>query len=84
MDKEKVKKIIRSLLLSAKHGLTVNELCTEYHTVDFKPLPYKELGYSSSIEMVKDMPDVVKPVFYPGGVMILKGRTATDLITLIC
>jgi len=71
-DIEEVKKIIRSLLLSARHGLTVNELCAEYTAVTYKTLPYKEFGYNSAVDMVKDMPKVVRPVFY-GSAMILKG-----------
>ena len=71
-NKEKVIKVIRSLLLSARYGLTVNELCAEYAAVESKPLPYRELGYNSAIDMVKDMPEVIRPVFY-GSAMILKG-----------
>ena len=71
-NKEKVVKVIRALLLSARHGLTVNELCAEYAAVESKPLPYRELGYNSAIDMVKDMPEVIRPVFY-GSAMILKG-----------
>ena len=71
-NKDKVSKVIRALLLSAKHGLTVNELCSEYAALESKPLPYRELGYNSAIEMVKDMPEVIKPIFY-GSAMILQG-----------
>lgn len=72
-NKEEVKKIIRSLLLSSKHGLTVNELCTEYTEVTCKCLPYKELGYFSAVDLVKDMSDVIRPFFMSGGVMLLRG-----------
>ena len=70
---DEVKKIIRALLISTKNGLSVSELCSEYSLVASKPLPYKELGYFSAVELVKDMPDVVRPIFLSGGVMLLKG-----------
>ena len=71
-NKENVIKVIRALLLSAKHGLEVNELCSEYEEIESKPLPYRQLGYNSVIDMVKDMPEVIRPV-YNGSAMILKG-----------
>ncbi|XP_066930838.1 tudor domain-containing protein 5-like [Clytia hemisphaerica] len=70
---DEVKKIVRALLISTKNGLSVSELCSEYSLVASKPLPYKELGYYSAVELVKDMPDVVRPIFISGGVMLLKG-----------
>ena len=71
-NKENVIKVIRALLLSAKHGLEVNELCSDYEKVESKPLPYRELGYNSAIDMVNDMPEVIRPVYH-GSTMILKG-----------
>lgn len=70
---DEVKKIVRALLISTKNGLTVNELCSEYSSVTGTALPYKELGFFSAVELVKDMPDVVRPIFLSGGVMLLKG-----------
>ena len=72
-DIDEIKKVIRSLLLSTKHGLTVNELCSEYNIITSKVIPYKALGYFSAIDLVKDMPDVVQPVFHRDGSMLLRG-----------
>lgn len=63
IDTVELNKIIRSLLLSSKHGLPVNELCSEYYAVTSQVLPYKSLGYNSAIDLFKDMPDVIQPVF---------------------
>ena len=70
---DELKKVVRALLISTKNGLTVNELCSEYSAITSKPLPYRELGFFSAVELVKDMPDVVRPIFLSGGVMLLKG-----------
>ncbi|XP_047134570.1 tudor domain-containing protein 5 isoform X1 [Hydra vulgaris] len=70
---EEVKKIVRSLLLSAKQGLTINQLCSEYTDLEHKTLPYKEFGYNSAISFMKSMPDVVRPVFLSRGDMVLQG-----------
>jgi len=72
-DINEVKKVVRSLLLSSKNGLSVNELCSEYSAITSQALPYKELGFFSAVDLVKDMPDVVRPIFLSGGVMLLRG-----------
>ena len=68
-----VKKVVRSLLLSTQYGLTVSELCSEYSIVTCKTIPYRELGYCSPVDLIRDMPDVVYTVFQSGGAMLLKG-----------
>ena len=70
---DELKKIIRALLISTKNGLTVTELCSEYTAITSKAIPYKELGFFSIVELLKDIPDVVRPIFLSGGVMLLKG-----------
>ena len=70
---DELKKIIRALLISTKNGLTVNELCSEYSAITSTSLPYKEFGFFSAVELLKDIPDVVRPIFLSGGVMLLKG-----------
>ena len=75
MDKtlEEVKKEIRSLLISSPVGLRLQDLLSDYRAMIGRHLPFKELGYSSALEMIKHMPDVVYPVFRPGGTMFLEG-----------
>ena len=58
--KEEAKKEIRSLLLSAPLGLTIVELKRDFSEFIGKPLPWKELGYSSAEDFVQDIPDTVK------------------------
>lgn len=70
---EDVKKEIRSLLISSPVGLRLQDLISDYRTMMGKQLPFKEFGYSSVLEMIKHMPDVVAPVFRPGGTMFLEG-----------
>lgn len=74
-DKEldEIKKIIRSLLLSSKQGLTLTELCSEYNTITSKVIPYRSRGFTSAIDFIKDMPDVVRPIFHRDGSMLLVG-----------
>ena len=70
---EDIKKEIRSLLISSPVGLRLQDLLSDYRSMIGKHLPFKEFGYSSALEMVKHMPDVVFPVFRPGGAMFLEG-----------
>ncbi len=68
-----IKKDIRSLLISSPVGLNIQSLLDDYRSMLGRQLPFQELGYSSALEMIKRMPDVVIPVFR-GGVMYLKGE----------
>ncbi|XP_056385354.1 tudor domain-containing protein 5-like [Hyla sarda] len=64
MNKERVlqtlKKEVRSLLIASKLGLSVQELEHDYRTLVGSPLPTKTLNYRSTMELLLDMPDVVK------------------------
>ena len=68
-----VKKEIRSLLLSSPIGLTPQALLSDYRAMIGKHLPFQDFGYASALDMIKHMPDVVIPVFRPGGTMFLEG-----------
>ena len=70
---EDTKKIIRSLLLSTKYGLTVNELCSEYDLIACGELPFRELGYSNPMDFIRSMRDVVRTSYQPGGACLLRG-----------
>ncbi|KAM9283159.1 tudor domain-containing protein 5 [Morus bassanus] len=69
---EVLKKEVRSLLMSAKDGLTPAQLEQEYMAMIGKPLPLRDLGFRSTLELVADMPEVVRVCPYEKGTFILK------------
>lgn len=58
--KEDAKKEIRSLLLSAPLGLTLQELRKDYLEYIGRRLPSRELGYSNDDEFLAELTDVVE------------------------
>ncbi len=60
VDLEKVKRIVRAILLSSKHGRTTRQLLSDYDQTIGSRLPYQELGYTSLVQFVESMPDVVR------------------------
>ncbi|NWX41718.1 TDRD5 protein, partial [Steatornis caripensis] len=69
---EVLKKEVRSLLMAAKEGLTPAQLEQEYLAMIGKPLPLCDLGFRSSLELVADMPEVVRVCPYEKDTFILK------------
>uniref|UniRef100_A0A8B9MWQ1 Tudor domain-containing protein 5 n=1 Tax=Accipiter nisus TaxID=211598 RepID=A0A8B9MWQ1_9AVES len=69
---ELLKKEVRSLLMAAKEGLTPAQLEEEYMAMIGKPLPLHDLGFQSTLELVADMPEVVRVCPYEKGTFILK------------
>ncbi|XP_065530142.1 tudor domain-containing protein 5 isoform X3 [Lathamus discolor] len=69
---EMLKKEVRSLLMAAKEGLTPAQLEHEYMAMIGKPLPVHDLGFQSTLELVADMPEVVRICAYEKGTFILK------------
>ncbi|KAM5203032.1 tudor domain-containing protein 5 isoform 2-T3 [Hipposideros larvatus] len=69
---ECLRKEIRSLLISAKDGLTPQQLEKEYLLMVGNHLPLRILGYRSTMELVLDMPDVVSVCPCENGTVILK------------
>uniref|UniRef100_A0A8C0BS09 Tudor domain-containing protein 5 n=1 Tax=Buteo japonicus TaxID=224669 RepID=A0A8C0BS09_9AVES len=69
---ELLKKEVRSLLMAAKEGLTPAQLEEEYMAMIGKPLPLHDLGFRSTLELVADMPEVVRVCPYEKGTFILK------------
>nr|XP_009481742.1 PREDICTED: tudor domain-containing protein 5 [Pelecanus crispus] len=69
---EVLKKEVRSLLMAAKEGLTPAQLEQEYVAMIGKPLPLRDLGFRSTLELVADMPEVVRVCSYEKGTFVLK------------
>ena len=76
-----VTKNIRALLISAPHGLTVAEIQKDYNTWMGRPLPFREMGYKSPLDLLKDLPNVTRPT-WENGILVLRGRRliSTSLI----
>lgn len=71
---EMLKKEVRSLLMASKEGLTPAQLEQEYMAMIGRPLPLCDLGFRSTLELVADMPEVVRVCPYEKGTFILKGE----------
>ncbi|XP_021260322.1 tudor domain-containing protein 5 isoform X2 [Numida meleagris] len=83
---EVVKKEVRSQLLAAKNGLTPAQLEQEYLAMVSRPLPLRDLGFCSTMELVASMPGVVQVCPNGKGRILLKAvvdETTKDISELI-
>ncbi|NWV82714.1 TDRD5 protein, partial [Dasyornis broadbenti] len=69
---EVLKKEVRAMLIAAKAGLTPEELEEQYMAMVCKPLPLRDLGFQSTLELVTQMPEVVRVCSSKNGTLILK------------
>ncbi|NXO25602.1 TDRD5 protein, partial [Cisticola juncidis] len=68
---ELLKKEVRAMLIAAKAGLTPEQLEEQYMAMVCKPLPLHDLGFQSTLELVTQMPEVVR-ICSKNGTIILK------------
>ncbi|NWR45241.1 TDRD5 protein, partial [Regulus satrapa] len=69
---EVLKKEVRAMLIAAKAGLTPEQLEEQYVAMVCKPLPLCDLGFQSTLELVTQMPEVVRISSSKNGTVILK------------
>ena len=70
-DFDQVKNTVRAILISAKNGLTPQQLQRDYESIVGVPLPVRELGFGTVIDLVASIPNVVRiERSYYGGVTL--------------
>lgn len=70
--RKEVTKNVRGLLLSVQNGLTVAEIQRDYKSMIGKPFPFRELGFNTPLDLLKDLPDVARPS-WENGELVLQG-----------
>ncbi|XP_018318285.1 tudor domain-containing protein 7 isoform X2 [Mycetomoellerius zeteki] len=59
MDKDEVIRKLRSCLISCKGGIKLENLRADYRVITGESLPFKQFGYSSVENFVRNVPDVI-------------------------
>lgn len=57
---DEFKKVLRSLLISAKNGLTLGSIETDYMETVFEPIPYKKLNFLNTRALIEACEDVAR------------------------
>jgi len=73
-EKDEVKKIIRSLLISSKIGLSPERLVKEYEEITQEKLHYQKFGFFNASDFFQSLTDVLKSVTHGNGKIILYGK----------
>uniref|UniRef100_A0A8C4ZVW4 Uncharacterized protein n=1 Tax=Gadus morhua TaxID=8049 RepID=A0A8C4ZVW4_GADMO len=60
MDGESIKKMLRSVLLSSKEGVSIGRLQTEYRSLCGELIPHSKLGHHSLEDFLRSIPSVVR------------------------
>ena len=55
-----IKRTVRAVLLSSKHGCTPRQLANDYAHIIGESIPFESFGYSSLMKFIMSMPDVVR------------------------
>lgn len=69
--RQEIAKEIRALLMSSPAALTIEELRRDFHNFMDRPIPFRDLGYSSLEDMLHDMTEVIN-ITYKRGMMCLE------------
>lgn len=64
----KLKKELRSLLISAPRGVALPLLAKDYKMVMGKELPYREMGYRNLEQFIDSVPDTIRLGHGPAGI----------------
>lgn len=60
LDNESIQKMLRSVLMSSKMGVSINKIQSEYHSLCGEFIPLKKLGFSTLEDYLRSIPSVVK------------------------
>ncbi|KAG1685077.1 Tudor domain-containing protein 5 [Nymphon striatum] len=71
-DLSDVKKLLRSLLISSKTGLSIDQLCRDFRVQEGYPLPYAKFGYPNPSTFLRECQDIAESSFRRG-VHFLRG-----------
>ncbi|XP_035827122.1 uncharacterized protein LOC101864166 [Aplysia californica] len=69
---DQVKRELRSILLSAKLGVALDEIQKDYEMLSCSRLPYRDLGFKDVQSFMRSIPDVAVEVRNPNGDTVYK------------